>query len=472
MIKNLEDDTVTVPASVAKLLDTQHINYDLSPSPEFESTNPLMHDQHLRKVGAAKSIILQDEQGTAQVLIPANCLLDLNQLNQTVGRKFSACLPVDMQKLLTKISSAAMPAVPELMGLPTFVDQRLLQTEAVYLDSGNHELLRIQQSEFSSMLDKAVTGSFTRELTELEQQANTSDSEAIFTAVKQFTQMRIKQRLEETLELPPLPDTAQKIIQLRVDPNADINDLAAIVETDPSLAAQVVSWASSPYYSAPGKIKSIHDAIVRVLGFDMVLNLALGLALGKTLNMPQDGPFGVEPYWKNAVYTAATVEGLVTAIPRDQRPSFGMAYLSGLLSNFGMLILAEVFPPYFENINRLMEANPHVPYHLVEKHVLGISRDQLAGWLMQLWNMPEEVVSALRFQSDLDYQEEHAMYGQLIHLSNNLLGERGLVHPTHEPATEQLYRRLGLDSEKVKTTMDNIVESAEELTNISAQMDG
>ena len=52
-------------------------------------------------------------------------------------------------------------------------------------------------------------------------------------------------------------------------------------------AAQVVSWAASPYYAAPGKIKSVHDAIVRVLGFDLVLNLALGLALGRSLSLPK-----------------------------------------------------------------------------------------------------------------------------------------------------------------------------------------
>lgn len=102
------------------------------------------------------------------------------------------------------------------------------------------------------------------------------------------------------MELPALPETAERIIHLRVDPNGDVSDLAQIVERDPSLAAQVVSWAASPYYSAPGKIKSIQDAIVRVLGFDMVLNLALGLALGKTVSLPKDGPHGATSYWRQA----------------------------------------------------------------------------------------------------------------------------------------------------------------------------
>ena len=65
----------------------------------------------------------------------------------------------------------------------------------------------------------------------------------------------MKQRLEETIEIPPLPETAQKVMKLRVNPDADVDDLADVVETDPSLAAQVVSWAASPYYAAPGKIR-------------------------------------------------------------------------------------------------------------------------------------------------------------------------------------------------------------------------
>ena len=108
-----------------------------------------------------------------------------------------------------------------------------------------------------------------------------------------FTARRIQQRLEATIEIPPLADTAQKIIKLRVDPNATIDDITGVVETDPALAAQVVSWAASPYYASPGKIRSVEDAIVRVLGFDLVINLALGLALGKTLSLPKDHPHTV-----------------------------------------------------------------------------------------------------------------------------------------------------------------------------------
>lgn len=457
-----------VPASVKQLLENQKVDYHIADT----SQDGTLRDQKLRQMGAAKSLILQDSQGRVQVVIAANCLLDINAANQQIGREMRPATNGELQPFFDKHQLDSIPALPKLAGMPTLVDKRLLDVETLYLDAGtNDELLEVKQSDFVNMVADASVCDIAIPLMELEQPSTNSDEDDIFTAVKTFTGLRIKQRLEETLELPPLPQTAQRIIKLRVDPNADISDLANIVETDPSLAAQVVSWASSPYYSAPGKIKSIHDAIVRVLGFDMVLNLALGLALGKTLSMPKDGPQGVSPYWMQAVYTAAAVEGLVTAIPREHRPGFGMAYLSGLLHNFGYLILAEVFPPHFSSICRHIEANPHVPSQLVEKHVLGVNRDQLASWLMQLWNMPEEVVVALRNQSVPDFEGEHNEYGKLLFVAQRLLQQRGICQGPKLEVPESVYRQLHLDPEKANTTIDNIIASADELNNIASQLE-
>ncbi len=466
-----------VPASVKQLLDKQNVSYSISESQQAEQVggvSQLLHEQRLRIVGAARSMILQDGQGRMQVVIPANCLLDMDAVNQQLGRTMRPTTNGELQSFFDKHQLASVPALPRLGGMPTLVDKRLLEQEQVLLDSGADELLEVGSEDFGVLVADARVADVCVPLVELESrlQEAGSDEDEIFKAVKSFTSKRIKQRLEETLELPPLPETAQRIIKLRVDPNADISDLANIVETDPSLAAQVVSWASSPYYSAPGKIKSIHDAIVRVLGFDMVLNLALGLALGKTMSMPKDGPHGSTPYWQQAVYNAATVEGLVTAIPREKRPGFGMAYLSGLLHNFGWLILAEVFPPQFTNICRSMEANRHAPPHLVEFHILGVTREQMSSWLMQLWNMPEEVVVALRYQSSLDSDMEHGEYAKLLFVAQRLLQQRGIGQGPRLEIPDGVFRQLYLDPDKAEQTVETILASSSDLDNIASQLNG
>ncbi len=461
-----------VPTNVETLLSTQNIRYDLAAAPLDKDDRPLWHDEHLRKAGAARSVLLQDNISQVQIIFSADSLLDIEAVNRHLNRQLRALNDQDLNQFYETHQCQSIPALPQVAGLLTLVDKTLLDKDDLLLDSGDEtQLIRVDSTQFQQTLTDAIVCELSTPLAPLENEPDTSqDREQVEGAIRGFTQLRIKQRLEETLELPPLSDTAQRIIKLRVDPDADISDLAQIVETDPSLAAQVVSWAASPYYSAPGKIKSIHDAIVRVLGFDMVLNLALGLALGKSISLPKDGPCGELPYWQQSVYIAATIEGLVTAIPREQRPGFGMAYLTGLLHNFGALIMAEVFPPHYSQYCRLSEANPHASPQAIERHLLGISRDQIASMLMDMWGMPEEVVVGLRHQQNPNYQGENAAYAKLVYLAGALLRQHGIGRGPKHSIPDSLFTELGLTREKAETTIQHVMESHEDLEHIASAL--
>ena len=423
--------------------------------------------------GVARSTLLQDSQGKVQAIYPAGSILDVDAINRLTGRDLKATPQSDIESLCAKAQLKNLPAIPKALGLEFIIDQTLLEHSDLQLDSGNEQsIVNVSGEQFKLLVGDATTGSIA--VAEDQLQAgpldNTQDLEQITTAVANFTQLRIKQRLEETLEFPPLPDTAQRIIKLRVDPNADIKDLTDIVESDPSLAAQVVSWAASPYYAAPGKIKSVHDAIVRVLGFDLVLNLSLGLALGKTMSLPKDAAKGFTPYWEQAVYAATAVEALVGAIPPKQRPTMGMAYLSGLLHNFGYLILAEVFPPHFSSICRYQEANPFSNHTFIERHLLGVTREQLGSWLMRSWNMPEEVCDALRFQADAGYDGDNNQYAKLLYIAMRMLRSHGIGDAPLATIPDSLFEELHLDREKATDAMEKMMESSAELNLMAANM--
>ena len=456
---------MSVPATVEDTLRKHNVEYGVE-------TPPASADL-LNIPGALKSTIMYDSKGKVQVIYPAGYLLDIDELRRLSGRELKIASNGDIQSLCKTISADHLPVIPNALGLETIIDQQALTMPELKLESGTeNNIIYIETSQFKKLLDGALIA----DISVAEDQLSASnldyqhDLEDISTAVANFTQLRIKQRLEETLEFPPLPETAQRVIKLRVDPHADIQDLTDIVETDPSLAAQVVSWAASPYYSAPGKIKSVHDAIVRVLGFDLVLNLSLGLALGKPLSLPKDAPKGFTPYWEQAVYTAATVEALVAAMPPKERPAMGLAYLSGLLHNFGYLMLAEVFPPHFSSICRYQEANPYSNHVYIERHLLGVTREQMAAWLMRLWNIPEEVCTALRFQNEPGYEGEHNIYAHLLFIALRLLRQHGIGDAALDTIPESLFEQIHLDREKAQEVIERVLESSEELNMIAGNM--
>jgi HD-like signal output (HDOD) protein len=369
--------------------------------------------------------------------------------------------------LAERYSLSALPAIPDITGLPTIIDQRVLAHQVVYVEAdAEGQLIRLQRDVFTLSLKKARTASFVVPLCDIHcnLMQPAQDLEQVNRAIEKFTSIRIKQRLDDTLELPPLPQSAQDILRLRTNPDASADELADIVERDPSLAAQVVSWASSSFYNAPGKVKSVHDAIIRVLGFDMVMNLAMGLALGRTLEVPKEAPQGYAPYWQQAMWMALGTTAVISKIEPAYRPGFGLAYLSGLLHNFGYLVLAHVFPPHFSLICRYIEANPHVDPSFIEQHLLGITREQVVSLLLNSWNMPEEIVVAVRHQKNPHYEGLHSEYSGLLCLTQNLLSQHGVFPAPPLPVDDALYERLHITPEKAEEAIQRFLDSRDEVS--------
>ena len=455
------DTAPQAPAVILQLLAKLGLSYQIhSEQPSLPSAQRL------------QAVLLDDAVGALLVLFPQSQLLDLARLTELTGRQLTAVKPERLERMLAKHELKVLPGLPPLTSSPCLYDERLLQAPSLYIESGTPGiLLQLATDDFKRLLSKASAARFGEPLENIRLNLDRPDDDRaeITQAVQAFTARRIQQRLEETIEIPPLPETAQKIIKLRVDPDATIDDITGVVETDPALAAQVVSWAASPYYAAPGKIRSVEDAIVRVLGFDLVINLALGLALGKTLSLPKDKPQHATPYWQQAIYSAAVIEGLTRAIPRAQRPETGLTYLAGLLHNFGYLVLAHVFPPHFSLICRHLEVNPHLSHSHIEQHLLGITREQIGAWLMRYWDMPEELASALRFQHDADYSGPHAVYPNLVCLSLHLLRNRSIGVGPQGEIPQHLFDNLGISRDKANEAVDKVLAAEVALRELAAQ---
>jgi len=469
---------VTVPASIEQLLKKHNISYslaNLSAVPIHQLVGDVKSIEQPHQAQSANAHLLQNPNNEKLLAItPKQTILDLEAVKEALGEPYTPIVGEALKKFTQSLGLDAMVAVPKLGNLPTIVDKSLLSTDKLLLSVGgiDNQHIELDGESFKKLLESTIINEIAIPLDTLNQATPQHlDVKEISQSVEKFTELRIKQRLDETLELPPLPATAKAIIKLRVDPNADVSDLCEVIELDPILAAQVVSWASSPYYSAPGTIKSVHDAIVRVLGFEMVLSLALGLALGSTLKLPTRRPEGCLSYWQQAVYVSTCTEAVISCMPREQRPSYGCAYLSGLLHNFGYLLIAEIFSGQFDAICTEIDANTHAIPQSVEKHLIGVTRDQLAAWLMEIWHMPEEVCSAIRHQSNSEYTGEHAEYAQLIYITRRLLNEKGVrTGVSDEPIPDALFERFALNKTEASEAIDIMLESTEMLEAMTKQM--
>jgi len=456
---------VTLPHCVLNTLNSKQVAYQVI---EADSADKMaeLRSQTDANEQLAVMIVLDTPDSRVQAIVSSNTILNLDALNDHVPQRVQPLNTNNKAQLLNSNGLDELPAIPEITGYLTFVDSALLKTETVLMSSGTEGgLIALSQSDFAILIEGSQTVAIGISTFALPgpSTCRKKDSEDIYDAIRNYTSLQIKKRLHDTLEIPPLSATAQKILNLSADPNADIEDLVQIIELDPSLAAQVVGWAASPYYSAPGKVKSIHDAIVRVLGYELVLNLALGLAMGQSLRVPENGACAITLFWRQAIYCALTMEKLNRITPANKRGQPGFAYLAGLMNNFGYLIFNHVFPSHFSTLCLYMNANPHInPMH-IEQHLLGITSEQMCGQLAEAWNLPIQINNALRFKQDPTFDGPDANYANLCFLSIRLLAQIGVGNLPKETIPDSLYQALELDHEKVEEVMQDLAASQNEI---------
>ncbi|MDR2877291.1 MAG: HDOD domain-containing protein [Chromatiales bacterium] len=278
----------------------------------------------------------------------------------------------------------------------------------------------------------------------------------------------IRARIKRLEKLPPMPEMTNKILRLSSNPHADVKELVQLVELDPSLAVQVMRYAASPFFAYQGKIDSVHTAVNRVLGYNTVLNLALGATAARGFKIPRNVPLGLDAFWRHAIYSAALVQALSAAVPKEFRPPAGLAYLAGLLHNFGHLLLGHLFKSEFLILNKFILKYPDRPVELIERRVLGTDHAAIGAWLMTAWQMPEEIVIATREHHNEKYQEIHAVYPQLVFLADRLLKRQNMGDVCDSEVPAAIYDSLGIGEYQATAILARVMEGAQGLEQMAA----
>tara|TARA_R110001599_G_C12227176_1_gene657776 strand:+ start:167 stop:1573 length:1407 start_codon:yes stop_codon:yes gene_type:complete len=423
----------------------------------------------------AKCVALIDRSGPVVAVIPFLADLNLAVLNQTLGRNFQTLSSDMTNKLFSDCDSGAFPALAMAYGLPVIIDIDMLENETVFSASGcSSTLLKIPGVAFRLAMRGAVKGHIAIWPEPVEKLPAPESGNSIPTSMDGV--MRKLQRLHQ---LPPMPETAVRIMHLTSDPESDVFQLAELIERDPSLAAQVMRYARSALFAYRGELSSVKDAVNIVLGFDRVAQLAMGISAAKAFNIPQEGPLGLTKFWQHALYNGVLSQALALLANPDLLIDDKQAYLSGLLHNFGLLLLGHLFPPEFKMLNRLRETNQDASMGEIERQVFGmggaqdlmsIGHNAVGASLLKMWGLPETCIMVASKHTQADYAGAHDDYVSLIQLSNYYLAQHGVGDEpiTYDPMP--LLEKLGIQADQAQQLMDACIEQCHSLDAMIANM--
>ncbi|HRF44208.1 MAG TPA: HDOD domain-containing protein [Candidatus Competibacteraceae bacterium] len=465
---------MNLPDIVRTHLDQQGFPYRLVSCPSAETLIQAAEKLDIATRQVVRVVLLKDDIGLVMVILPCSYILDFSIICQSLRRDLEPLYGTETHHFFEQYGckTGSHPPLPGVFAITTLADTSLVADEnkEIYFDGGGGDVLvAMRTPDFRELLKSARWGHFAVSTEDLDsligQQEFTPQN--LTSLTRRYTPAKLQEGIEAITELPVMPETAQRILKLRNHPGVLAQDIIRIVEQDPSLAAQVVYWARSPLHGHHGAVDSLYTAIDQVLGIENTLNLLLGSCMSQTFHIPVDGPVGLRAFWQHSIYCASLTSELAKLPPEPLNINPKLAYLCGLLHDFGYLVLGHVFPAHFFLFNRFLAVNQSVPLSVVERYVLGVEHWHIGAWLMQSWNMPDEVIAAVRWHHNTDCTQPHAEYSNLVLIANRLLHHVGMSDEPNNRLPALAMFTLGITREQAMEALARVQSSITELNSLS-----
>ncbi len=268
-------------------------------------------------------------------------------------------------------------------------------------------------------------------------------------------------------ELPPLPQNGQRLLAAVTDNDIEIGSLVALIEECPAVAARIVGLAGSAFFAQPVPVRSISDAIIRVLGLNLVKILVMGITVTGGLKAENCPEFNLQEYWCGTLLTATLSRQLAPAVRAGQELDPDNAYLCGLLHNLGMLALVHVAPNEMQGIFAAARKSPQRPLAEFEMEAFGIHSGHAGVMLAHRWHLPKEVgLVMVQHQLDHLYQGPEWPLCQLVGLCARWT--RQLLSGSDESWQEtESVKSLGIDQEGLSVAREVWLQRYEDIVELA-----
>ncbi len=276
-----------------------------------------------------------------------------------------------------------------------------------------------------------------------------------------MVESRIDNIVKRIDDLPPLPATFMKIVELSRNPNTSMKDLVDVISLDQAMVMRILRVCNSPFYGLRSQITSIAHA-ASYLGFSALQSIAATQATGSILNKKVDG-YQLEEgeLYKHSIATAL---GCRIIAEKKHRNLKDTAFTGGLLHDVGKLVLAKFVSEEFEKITEAVEKEK-VSFNDAEQKVLGFDHTELGEKIAARWKLADNLCIAIRYHHDPLLCKKDAQIAHIVHVADAIsmmagigAGADGLNYVFHNESLDV----CGLDENGMEEVMERLISEYEE----------
>lgn len=195
--------------------------------------------------------------------------------------------------------------------------------------------------------------------------------------------------LPPTLELPALPHAVTLFVEKAGEEDADLTELAKIVETDTGLTVEVLRYVNSTYVGLRNKAGSVQQAM-SMLGLRQTKQFVLTTGMRAAVQARQSKLINQSSFWNANLQKALFAKEVAKILKTDG----DLAFSGALLQDFLLPVLTnDLLEPYLKFVSTR------------EKQIQGLAEfeSQEFGWdhalagacLAHRWKLPDELVCCM-----------------------------------------------------------------------------
>lgn len=198
---------------------------------------------------------------------------------------------------------------------------------------------------------------------------------------------------DSSIELPLLPEVAQKVIAMTSDENCNAAELSTIIHNDQALASNVLRITNSASYAGNCKIVSLQQAVSR-LGLNLLREITLAASVQNSVfNVPGKDSI-ISHLWAHSLASSAFAK----EIAKSRRKNVESAYLCGLLHAIGKPVLLKLTTDIIKEFKLNVSDEQILDILDQEHHPLGMR-------MAKEWELPDQVSMTIQYYEDFDNSE-------------------------------------------------------------------
>ncbi len=269
----------------------------------------------------------------------------------------------------------------------------------------------------------------------------------------------LREVVKKVQDLPALPQITTRVLELINDPDSTPEDVGNLINQDQSLTAKVLRLANSAYYGFPRRISTVTEATI-LLGFNTVRSLVMAASVSSLMGGELKGyALDAGELWRHSM--AAAMAARLLALKSGQRRLADQAFVGGLLHDIGKVILDHYTGEAYREIVTLT-GKEKIPFMDAETRVLGFNHATVGGLVIDRWNLPPQLVDAVKHHHSPGRAEHDRTLVCLVHLADAVclmmgmsLGSDGLLYPVDVDALGT----LGIGQREIEETISQLSDS-------------